>query len=247
MEHPAAKKAYRKRQGMVEPVFSYLRTVQGLNRFRRRGPDPGPHRTPRWLGLGDSFTLAIQVEEEATWTATLGEQARLQVLNAGHTPPLLWRAATRTIEAISADGPALGLMDDMEYTVGAPLAMESGDLLLAFTDGLVEARHPDAPDRLFDEPGVRAVLSDCGFGGRSARETVEAVAAAEDQLRYAELKAPFRGVVSVKYVENFETVQANQAIVRLLDVSQIEMVVNARIWVQSNQRVLQLTPASENC
>ncbi|WP_252179545.1 IS1182 family transposase [Endozoicomonas sp. 4G] len=39
MEHPAAKKAYKKRQGMVEPVFSYLRTVQGLNRFRRRGLD----------------------------------------------------------------------------------------------------------------------------------------------------------------------------------------------------------------
>ena len=37
MEHPAAKKAYRKRQGMVEPVFGYLRTVQGMNRFRRRG------------------------------------------------------------------------------------------------------------------------------------------------------------------------------------------------------------------
>lgn len=37
MKHPAAKKAYKKRQGMVEPVFSYLRTVQNLNRFRRRG------------------------------------------------------------------------------------------------------------------------------------------------------------------------------------------------------------------
>ena len=37
MEHPAAKQAYRKRQGMVEPVFSYLRTVQGLNRFSTSG------------------------------------------------------------------------------------------------------------------------------------------------------------------------------------------------------------------
>lgn len=37
MKHPAAKKAYRKRQGMVEPVFAYLRTVQKLNRFHRRG------------------------------------------------------------------------------------------------------------------------------------------------------------------------------------------------------------------
>ncbi|OED45170.1 hypothetical protein ACH42_05500 [Endozoicomonas sp. (ex Bugula neritina AB1)] len=37
MEHPAAKAVFRKRQAMVEPVFGYLRTVQNLNRFRRRG------------------------------------------------------------------------------------------------------------------------------------------------------------------------------------------------------------------
>jgi len=58
------------------------------------------------------------------------------------------------------------------------------------------------------------------------RSLTAAVAAAEDQLAYTELKAPFPGVVAAKYVENFETVQANQVIVRLLDISQIEIVVN---------------------
>lgn len=37
MKHPAAKAEYGKRQGMVEPVFGYLRQIQGLNRFRRKG------------------------------------------------------------------------------------------------------------------------------------------------------------------------------------------------------------------
>ena len=37
MRHPKAREVYSKRQAMVEPVFSYLRQVQGLNRFRRRG------------------------------------------------------------------------------------------------------------------------------------------------------------------------------------------------------------------
>lgn len=37
MKHPKACDVYSKRQSMVEPVFSYLRQVQGLNRFRRRG------------------------------------------------------------------------------------------------------------------------------------------------------------------------------------------------------------------
>ncbi len=37
MQHPAAKKVFKHRKAMVEPVFGHLRTVQGLNRFRRRG------------------------------------------------------------------------------------------------------------------------------------------------------------------------------------------------------------------
>ena len=37
MQHPAAKKAFKQRQTMVEPVFGCLRMKQGLNRFRRYG------------------------------------------------------------------------------------------------------------------------------------------------------------------------------------------------------------------
>lgn len=37
MSHPSAQKIFKQRKTMVEPVFGYLRMVQGLNRFRRRG------------------------------------------------------------------------------------------------------------------------------------------------------------------------------------------------------------------
>ncbi len=50
--------------------------------------------------------------------------------------------------------------------------------------------------------------------------------AAQDQLDYTFLKAPFDGRVVQGYVQNFEDVRAKQAIVRLLDTSRIEMVVN---------------------
>jgi len=39
MRHPAARREYSRRQGMVEPVFSELKGIQGLQRFRRRGLD----------------------------------------------------------------------------------------------------------------------------------------------------------------------------------------------------------------
>ena len=75
-------------------------------------------------------------------------------------------------------------MDDMAYSAKEPIHLAPGDMLLAFTDGLVEARHPDHPDRLFEEQGVRAVLADQGHLGAGAKETVEAVAGAA--LEFAE-------------------------------------------------------------
>lgn len=71
-----------------------------------------------------------------------------------------------------------------------------------------------------------------------------AVAAAKDQLSYTYMKAPFDGTITAQYVQNFEDVRAKEAIVRLLDDSRIEMVVNipeslisyaphvTRVWVR---------------
>lgn len=53
-----------------------------------------------------------------------------------------------------------------------------------------------------------------------------AVQAASDQLDYTTLNAPYSGVVAARYVENFETIQSNQQILRLLDISKIEMVIH---------------------
>lgn len=52
-----------------------------------------------------------------------------------------------------------------------------------------------------------------------------AVDNAKNQLDYTVLKAPFDGRVVAKYVDNFQTVQAKQPIIRLLDVSKIEVTV----------------------
>lgn len=52
------------------------------------------------------------------------------------------------------------------------------------------------------------------------------VSASRDQLAYTQLIAPFDGVVVNKYVENFESVSAGQQIIRMIDNSRIEMVIN---------------------
>ena len=49
---------------------------------------------------------------------------------------------------------------------------------------------------------------------------------ARDELAYTYLRAPFPGTVVATYVENFEDVQAKEAILRLLDTERIEMVID---------------------
>ncbi len=49
---------------------------------------------------------------------------------------------------------------------------------------------------------------------------------ATDQLSYTYLKAPYNGVVVATYVQNYEYIQAKQPILRLLDTSQVEMVID---------------------
>ena len=60
----------------------------------------------------------------------------------------------------------------------------------------------------------------------NVRSLQASVQNAKDQLSYTYLKAPFDGIIVETYVENFETVVARQPVLRLLDPSSIEFVIN---------------------
>jgi len=65
---------------------------------------------------------------------------RLRYVNAGHNPPCLVRCAGQGVEIIelSTGGTVLGLFPELAYT-DAEIGLRSGDLLVAFTDGVTEA------------------------------------------------------------------------------------------------------------
>ena len=58
------------------------------------------------------------------------------------------------------------------------------------------------------------------------RSITASLEAARDDLGYTSLKAPFDGTITAKYTDNFQNVRAKENVVRLLDNSKIEMVVN---------------------
>lgn len=95
---------------------------------------------------------------------------------------------------------------------------------------------------------VKVAKEDLNIGLKGARtEDLEAKRAeikalkaavenAKNQLDYTVLKAPFDGTVAAKYADNFQMVQAKQPIVRLLDVSKIE------VTVQVPENLIALAP-----
>lgn len=63
----------------------------------------------------------------------------VRMLNAGHMPAVLVRADSR-IETIPKGGPALGILREAAYAEQRA-ALESGDSLIVYSDGLTEARN----------------------------------------------------------------------------------------------------------
>jgi hypothetical protein len=67
----------------------------------------------------------------------------LRYINAGHLPPLLVRTEDGQIrvQRLETGGPVLGLLPDIAFQQGE-LFVKEGDLLVAFSDGVVEAIDP---------------------------------------------------------------------------------------------------------
>jgi sigma-B regulation protein RsbU (phosphoserine phosphatase) len=88
--------------------------------------------------------------------------------NAGHNPPLLWDGAT--FRELARGGMILGPNPSSQYERGYETLVQ-GSILLAYTDGIVEA--VNASDEAFGMDRLRAVIRDRAWA--SARELVEAV------------------------------------------------------------------------
>jgi phosphoserine phosphatase RsbU/P len=100
---------------------SLLDLVAGLNRYA----------CAHSLG-GQRFTTAFLAELQPATGA-------LTYVSAGHNPPAL-RRVSRNLERLEAGGLPLGIRPDARYESGST-TLHPGDLLVIFTDGLVEAEN----------------------------------------------------------------------------------------------------------
>ena len=93
---------------------------------------------------GRRFTTAFLAEYDP-------ESRTLTYVNAGHNPPIL-RRQSGSLERLEAGGIPLGILEKAPYTAGSTV-LQSGDWLVVFTDGVVEAE-----DTKGDEYGEQRLL-----------------------------------------------------------------------------------------
>ena len=101
---------------------------------------------------------------------------RLAYINAGHNWPVL-RHASGSIERLETGGLPIGVMSNARYECGHT-TLAPGDLLVVFTDGLVEAENDREEE--YGEPRILATLS--SNSGRPAAEILHSLMASADQF-----------------------------------------------------------------
>jgi serine phosphatase RsbU (regulator of sigma subunit) len=99
-------------------------------------------------------------------------RAVVTVASGGHPPALISRADGTVEEVRGAHGPLIGIFRKVDFTP-TQVVLEAGDLLLLYTDGIVELRGPEG---VFGEELLREGLA--AAAGRQAQDVVAAVSAA---------------------------------------------------------------------
>ena len=117
--------------------------------------------------MGRRFTTAFVAEMDPATGA-------MTYVNAGHNWPVL-RHASGAIERLEAGGLPLGISSSYAYQSGSA-QLGRGDLLLIFTDGLVEAENEQAAE--YGENRMLSVMD--GLQGATANEALKRVMTSVD-------------------------------------------------------------------
>jgi len=92
----------------------------------------------------------------------------LRYVNAGHNPPVVVRR-DGSVHCLDTGGAPVGLFADSEYEEGF-VKLETGDLVIAFTDGLIEVTNQDG-----EEWGVQGLLKAANWGAQCSQDAGDLV------------------------------------------------------------------------
>jgi len=105
-----------------------------------------------------------------------GTKRRLQYVNAGQNPPMVIRR-DGSIISLEAGGAPVGIFADSSYEQGT-IDLHPGDLILAYTDGVIEATNPAESERGVE--GLRKAVT--SSSALCADEIVEVIFTSMDEF-----------------------------------------------------------------
>ena len=133
------------------------------------------------LFTGDDLAALLKAVNHQAWTSSLADRyatlfygvfdrtkRTLRYINAGHNPPVVLRV-DGSVEWLESSGAPVGMFPDSIYEEKV-VALENGDLVIAFTDGVVEATNQKA-----DEWGVQGLLKAAADGAQHSRNAADLV------------------------------------------------------------------------
>ena len=190
----------------------------------------------RFLFLALTVSLLAACEKESAEAPEIVRPVRIltiQTLQAGETlsypgevlgvqnAELAFEVPGRLVELPAEEG--------IEVTEGQLLAkVDPADFQSSVNAAEAEYRNAKETFERFEEVFAKGAISRQDFDNQRRQfEVAEAnLATARKALSNTELRAPFAGRIGRVYVENFNNIQAKQAILLLQDLSQLDVIVN---------------------
>jgi RND family efflux transporter MFP subunit len=201
------------------PMIIWLVLMLALSGCGRQAPSINPEvvRPVRTMILGvapESGRRAFPGQAEAN------EEADLSFRLAGS----LIELSANTGDKVKK-GQVLAKLDPTDFQVrlrdaeaelgSAEASLEVANGLLTRTRNLVEKKA--GPQVELDRAAAQVESTKANVAALRTKRDI-----AQSELGYAQLSAPFDGVIAARYVQNFQTVQIKQPILRLLDTSRIK-------------------------
>ncbi|QXO96322.1 serine/threonine-protein phosphatase [Methanospirillum purgamenti] len=110
--------------------------------------------------IGSANTIITQDSKSGMFVTLfygiLSEQDRtLTYVNAGHNPPIVYRAADDSFQELSMTGIAIGVLEDEIYDQRSVL-INSGDIIVLYTDGVTESL--SSSHEMFGELRLKSII-----------------------------------------------------------------------------------------
>ena len=106
------------------------------------------------------------------WGVFDAETMQFEYVNAGHNPPLLFKQGVSTYQKLEEGGLILGAMPTMAEYSDDSAALESGDLLVFYTDGVTEAMNETQTEEYEEERLIKCIQA---HRNQSSTEIMQAI------------------------------------------------------------------------